>query len=180
MTDGPKPGQDGHIFAAIDIAAFQPVAEFKRRVDMISREIQGSRRRAGVERLYLPGLLEAEFERRYAIEGIPLNDETLAGIRDAAKRNVAPFISSHSPIPVIHARTLFMSEDTSVSRVLLLANSMMERWRLWCPRTCSGSNRFRAVDWKSSKAPLKTYLSSAKHRTACGRSSLVATDYAYG
>jgi len=86
MIDGPKPGQDGHFFAAIDIAAFQPVAEFKRRVDMISHEIQGSRRRAGVERLYLPGLLEAEFERRYTIEGIPLNDETLAGIRGAAKR----------------------------------------------------------------------------------------------
>lgn len=86
MVDGPKPGQDGHIFMAIDVKAFQPVDVFKGRVDGISRQIQSSRRRAGVERLYPPGLLEAEFEQKYAVEGIPLNDETISGIRDAARR----------------------------------------------------------------------------------------------
>ena len=40
----------------------------------------------GVERLYPPGLLEAEFERRYAVEGIPLNDETIEGINASARR----------------------------------------------------------------------------------------------
>lgn len=85
MIDGPHAGQDGHFFMAIDIAAFQPVATFKERVDRISREIQNSRRRAGVDRLYPPGLLEHEFERRYAQDGIPLNEETLAGIRDAGR-----------------------------------------------------------------------------------------------
>jgi LDH2 family malate/lactate/ureidoglycolate dehydrogenase len=86
MVDGPSAGHDGHIFMAIDIGAFQPVDIFKCRVDEISSQIQKSRRRAGVDRLYPPGLLEAEFEQRYAIEGIPLNDETIAGIHDAAKR----------------------------------------------------------------------------------------------
>jgi LDH2 family malate/lactate/ureidoglycolate dehydrogenase len=86
MIDGPRPGKDGHIFAAIDIGAFQPVDMFKKRVDAISRQIQSSRRRSGVDRLYPPGLLEIEFERRYAVEGIPLNDETIAGIRAAAHR----------------------------------------------------------------------------------------------
>jgi LDH2 family malate/lactate/ureidoglycolate dehydrogenase len=86
MVDGPKAGQDGHLFMAIDIAAFQPADAFKRRVDAISRQIQDSRRRGGVDRLYPPGLLEAEFERSYATDGIPLNDETLAGIRDAGRR----------------------------------------------------------------------------------------------
>jgi LDH2 family malate/lactate/ureidoglycolate dehydrogenase len=86
MIDGPKAGKDGHIFAAIDIAAFQPVDLFKKRVDVISRQIQSSRRRTGVDRLYPPGLLETEFERRYEGEGIPLNDETIAGIRAAARR----------------------------------------------------------------------------------------------
>ena len=70
----------------IDIAAFQPFADFKQRVDAISHQIQTSRRRAGVERLYPPGLLEAEFERRYAAEGIPLNDETIEGINASARR----------------------------------------------------------------------------------------------
>jgi LDH2 family malate/lactate/ureidoglycolate dehydrogenase len=86
MVDGPKPGKDGHLFAAVDIAAFQPIEVFKERVDVISRQIQSSRRRPDIDRLYPPGLLEAEFERKYAVDGIPLNDETIAGIRAAALR----------------------------------------------------------------------------------------------
>ena len=86
MVDGPRAGHDGHLFGAIDIAAFQPVAAFKARVDAVIRQIRESGRRADVDRLYPPGLLEAEFEQRYAIEGIPLNDETIAGIRGAARR----------------------------------------------------------------------------------------------
>jgi LDH2 family malate/lactate/ureidoglycolate dehydrogenase len=86
MVDGPKPGHDGHLFAAIDIAAFQPVEAFRRRVDAASREIQASRRRAGVERLYPPGLLEHEFAQRHGRDGIPLNAETLEGIRAAGRR----------------------------------------------------------------------------------------------
>ena len=84
MIEGPKPGKDGHLFAAIDIAAFQPIGVFKKRVDEISHEIQSGRRRSGIDRLYPPGLLEAEFERKYAGEGIPLNKETIGGIRAAA------------------------------------------------------------------------------------------------
>jgi LDH2 family malate/lactate/ureidoglycolate dehydrogenase len=90
MVDGPRPGRDGHFFMAIDIAGFQPLDEFKRRVDTISRQIQRGRRRAGVERLYPPGMLENEFEHRYASEGIPLNDETLHGIRSAAEQLGVP------------------------------------------------------------------------------------------
>ncbi len=86
MVDGPRAGHDGHLFGAIDIAAFQPVEAFKARVDDVSRQIRESGRRADVDRLYPPGLLEAEFEQRYAVEGIPLNDETIAGIRSAARR----------------------------------------------------------------------------------------------
>ncbi|HET6806155.1 MAG TPA: Ldh family oxidoreductase, partial [Frateuria sp.] len=83
MVDGPRAGQDGHLFMAIDIAAFQPVEMFRRRVDKLSREIRESRRRAGVERLYPPGLLEHEFATAYARTGIPLNEETVRGIQDA-------------------------------------------------------------------------------------------------
>ncbi len=86
MIEGPRPGRDGHVFIAINIASFLPIATFKARVDAISRQIQTSRRREGVARLYPPGLMEAEFERRYAVEGIPLNRETIAGILAAAAR----------------------------------------------------------------------------------------------
>jgi len=86
MEDGPRPGHDGHVFIAINIASFLPVAAFKARTDAISRQIQASRRRDGVDRVYPPGLMEAEFERRYAMDGIPLNEATLAGIVASAKR----------------------------------------------------------------------------------------------
>lgn len=90
MIDGPRAGQDGHVFIAIDIAAFQPPEDLRRRVDAIVREIHGSRRRDGVERLYAPGELEWEFERRYRRDGIPLNAETLDGIRAAARHLQLP------------------------------------------------------------------------------------------
>ncbi len=85
MTDGSKPGRDSHFFLAINIAAFTPLERFRRDIDRISRQIQSSRRAAGVERLYAPGQLEAETEQRYRQEGIPLNDETLGQLAAVAK-----------------------------------------------------------------------------------------------
>jgi LDH2 family malate/lactate/ureidoglycolate dehydrogenase len=90
MVDGPRAGADGHLFIAINVAGFQPVDVFRARVDTISRQIQASRRREDVERLYPPGMLEWEFEKTYALEGIPLNDETLAGIRAAGRKVGVP------------------------------------------------------------------------------------------
>jgi LDH2 family malate/lactate/ureidoglycolate dehydrogenase len=85
MVDGPKAGRDGHFFLAINIAAFQEPAEFKARVDTLIRQIQGSRRMDDVKKLYAPGGLEAETEAKYREEGIPLNQETIDGLRDAAR-----------------------------------------------------------------------------------------------
>lgn len=85
MVDGPHAGADGHLLIALQIGAFEAPSTFKRRVDEIVREIHGSRRAPGVERLYVPGELEADTARRYAAEGIPLNDATLAGLREAAR-----------------------------------------------------------------------------------------------
>jgi len=86
MVDGPHAGKDGHIFMAFNIAAFTPLEPFRRRVDAISQQIRRSRPRQGVNRLYPPGLLEWEYERRYAEEGIPLNDDTISGIKAAAEK----------------------------------------------------------------------------------------------
>jgi LDH2 family malate/lactate/ureidoglycolate dehydrogenase len=85
LAAGPKPGGDGHVFIAIRIAAFEEPSRFKARVDAIVRQIHASRPAPGVERLYVPGEMEAEFERRRATEGIPLNDATLAGVIAAAE-----------------------------------------------------------------------------------------------
>jgi LDH2 family malate/lactate/ureidoglycolate dehydrogenase len=84
LVEGPKPGEDGHFFLALRLAAFEDPSRFKRRVDGIIREIRHSRRAPNVDRIYLPGELEAETERRYRREGIPLNEVTVTDIASAA------------------------------------------------------------------------------------------------
>jgi LDH2 family malate/lactate/ureidoglycolate dehydrogenase len=84
MVEGPRAGQDGHFLMAIDIAAFEDLDRFKARVDAIVRQVRGARRAAGVDRLLVPGELEAGFEARHAGGGIPLAAATLNGIAEAA------------------------------------------------------------------------------------------------
>jgi L-2-hydroxycarboxylate dehydrogenase (NAD+) len=50
-----KPTNTGQAIAAIAIETFMPVAEFKRAVDQVMRDIRNSRRLPGVERIWLPG-----------------------------------------------------------------------------------------------------------------------------
>ena len=85
MVDGPKAGQDGHFFIAINIEAFEQVERFRRRLDKIVREVHGSQRINSVDRLVVPGELEAGFQRAYVNEGIPLAAATINGIADQAK-----------------------------------------------------------------------------------------------
>lgn len=77
MVDGPRAGQDGHLFVAVNVAAFTELDVFRLRVDDVVREIRTSRRAPGVERIYSPGEIELETERRYRVEGIPLATTTL-------------------------------------------------------------------------------------------------------
>jgi LDH2 family malate/lactate/ureidoglycolate dehydrogenase len=90
MSEGPRAGCDGHFFLVIDPAAFVDRDAFTSRVDKAIRELRHSRRAEGVERLYAPGELEAETAARYEQEGIPLNPETLGGIRTAASQTKVP------------------------------------------------------------------------------------------
>jgi LDH2 family malate/lactate/ureidoglycolate dehydrogenase len=55
-------------------------------VDGIIRQIRESRPAPGFARAYAPGEVEAETERRHRAQGVPLNAETLAGVRQAAGR----------------------------------------------------------------------------------------------
>jgi LDH2 family malate/lactate/ureidoglycolate dehydrogenase len=84
MVDGASPGRDGQFYLALNIAAFEDVATFKVRMDKIIREYRGTRLAAGVRRVFVPGEMEAELERRQRKEGVPLNEATLQGIRDVA------------------------------------------------------------------------------------------------
>ncbi len=86
MTDGALPGSDGQFYMAINVAGFRAVRDFKADVDRLVRQYRDSRRVAGVDRLYLPGEIEAETEARNRRDGVPLNDETVALIADSAAR----------------------------------------------------------------------------------------------
>jgi LDH2 family malate/lactate/ureidoglycolate dehydrogenase len=85
-VEGPRPGEDGHFFLALKIAAFEDVDRFKQRVDKISRQMHSSRRAPGVDRILLPGERAGESEEHYRAEGVPLTPSTLAGLVASAQR----------------------------------------------------------------------------------------------
>ena len=84
MVDGPTAGKDGQFFIAIDIGAFIDPGEFRTRVRAVIDEAHGSGRRQGVDRLYVPGDIEAGFEAEYERDGILLAAATLGDIAATA------------------------------------------------------------------------------------------------
>ena len=84
MVDGPVPGRDGQFFIAIDPAAFVDPTMLRARVDAAMAQVHRSAKKTGVERLFVPGEIEAEFERDYDRDGILLSADTLDDIASAA------------------------------------------------------------------------------------------------
>ena len=80
LDDGPRAGRDGHFVMVLDVAAFTDAAAFRAEMDSVIDEIHASRKAPGVDRIYSAGELEAETATRYGEQGIPLNQETLAGL----------------------------------------------------------------------------------------------------
>lgn len=86
MVEGAKPGLDGHLIMAIRIAGFEDPARFKSRVDGVIRQIETGRARQGIEKLFAPGGVEAQIEQEHTARGIPLTEDTLEGLNQAALR----------------------------------------------------------------------------------------------
>lgn len=61
----------GHFFLALDIAAFMDVEDFLDRIDALAEHIHSSPTRQGVDRVLVPGQLEAEMTTRGHREGLP-------------------------------------------------------------------------------------------------------------
>ncbi len=74
----------GHAIVAINVEAFQPVAEFKQQVDTLIRDIRGSRRLPGVDRIRLPGEGSHAARADRAKNGIPLPTPLLASLNELA------------------------------------------------------------------------------------------------
>jgi L-2-hydroxycarboxylate dehydrogenase (NAD+) len=73
---GPPAAGSGHFFAALRIDRFQPVAEFKRRLDENLCLLRASARAEGCDRIYTPGEIEWEREQDRLAHGIPVYHKT--------------------------------------------------------------------------------------------------------
>jgi LDH2 family malate/lactate/ureidoglycolate dehydrogenase len=84
MIEGPRPGQDGHFLMALRIDAFEDLPRFRARVDAVIAQIEDGRRVDAGRPVYAPGGLEAAKAEEYRRDGIPLNETTIAGLRETA------------------------------------------------------------------------------------------------
>jgi len=83
-ADDTTPTNTGHAIVALAISRFGKVAQFKRRVDKLARELRGSRRMPGVERIFLPGeQSRAKFAERSRL-GVPVPEGLRASLAKLA------------------------------------------------------------------------------------------------
>lgn len=80
------PNDCAHFFLALDVAAFGSIDGFRERLASLGEEVTGSPRAPGVDRLYLPGQIEAEREAESAIAGVSVEAVALDALREQADR----------------------------------------------------------------------------------------------
>jgi LDH2 family malate/lactate/ureidoglycolate dehydrogenase len=86
MYDDPQPQRVGHMFSAISIEAFMPMAEFLSRMDQKEQETREGPPAPGFERVSMPGDGTHERMATHRESGIPLTDEVYADLLAAAER----------------------------------------------------------------------------------------------
>jgi ureidoglycolate dehydrogenase (NAD+) len=74
----------GAAFIAIDIAAMQPIEQFKQRIDHVIAEIRQAPKADGAERIYLPGDFEWENRQRALEHGIVLPSDVIGSLQGLA------------------------------------------------------------------------------------------------
>jgi LDH2 family malate/lactate/ureidoglycolate dehydrogenase len=83
-SDVTVPNNCAHFFLAVDVAAFGDPADFAERMSRLAAEVTGSPTAPGVERLYLPGQIEAENHRAALAGGVRVEDSVLEALRRTA------------------------------------------------------------------------------------------------
>ncbi len=76
----------GQAIAAIDVSAFGDVDAFKARVDTLVRDLRGSARMPGVDRIFVPGERSHETRLARARDGIPINPALLRNLNQLAEQ----------------------------------------------------------------------------------------------
>lgn len=75
----------GHLMIAMNIEAFQPLAEFNARMEDYIRELKSVPRAQGFDEVFYPGEIEANNDVRNRKEGLLFPDDTLADLRRIAR-----------------------------------------------------------------------------------------------
>ena len=91
---GANPGRPnfGHMVAAYSIDAFMDVAEFKRTMDEFLTMLRTTKPAPGHERVFFPGLPEAESVEDRKVNGIPLHHEVIDWFRDICGELSIPYV----------------------------------------------------------------------------------------
>ena len=71
---------------AIEVAKLQPVDRFKETTDEMIRALKAVEPAEGFERVMVPGEVEAQLEKRYREEGVPIRDEDWNAVAGIARR----------------------------------------------------------------------------------------------
>lgn len=74
----------GHLMVALDIQAFQPLAEFEARMERLIEEVKAVPLAAGFDEVFYPGEREARTEERNLRHGLALPEKTVADLRTLA------------------------------------------------------------------------------------------------
>ena len=83
-ADDTTPTNTGHVIVAINVEAFQPVADFKKSVDALIRDIRASQRLPDVDRIRLPGEGSRAARADRMKNGIPLSAPLAASLNQLA------------------------------------------------------------------------------------------------
>jgi LDH2 family malate/lactate/ureidoglycolate dehydrogenase len=75
---------------AIDVERFMPVEAFKGLIRSYVESIRGSRKAKGVSRIYLPGEIESEKEKKSSKEGIEISPETAKNLNQLLEKIKSP------------------------------------------------------------------------------------------
>jgi L-2-hydroxycarboxylate dehydrogenase (NAD+) len=84
-ADDTTPTNTGHAIVAINVEAFQPVAEFRKQVDALIRDLRNSQRLPGVDRIRLPGEGSHAARAERGKDGIPLPAPLAASLNQLAR-----------------------------------------------------------------------------------------------
>jgi ureidoglycolate dehydrogenase (NAD+) len=72
-------------FMTIAVERFQPLDEFKARMDQLIDQLHACPRAPGVDRIYVAGEIEHDLQTRRLREGIPIEDSVLAELDQVAR-----------------------------------------------------------------------------------------------